>query len=89
MDPTVPAAFARLARLPPSLPAEGAVRIELEDGYPVFRASAYVQERVATLIDRQREGSLTEAEAEELDLYEALHDHVSLINRIARNAREG
>lgn len=89
MDPTLPPAFARLARLPSSLPAEGAVRIELEDGFPVFRASSYVQARVEALIDRQREGVLTETEAEELDLYEALDDHFSLINRLARNQREG
>lgn len=89
MDPTLPTVFARLARLPSSLPAEGAVRIELEDGYPVFRASSYVQKRIGELIDRQREGVLTEAEIEELDLYEALDDHFSLINRLARNQREG
>ncbi len=58
MDPIYPSPLSRLERLPPSFPTEGAVRIELDDGFPVFRASARVQERVEALVDRQREGEL-------------------------------
>lgn len=79
----------RFERLPSSFPAEGAVRIELEDGLPVFRASTAVQERIEALLERGREGSLTAAEHEELDCYEALDDHFSLLNRLVRKQRQG
>jgi 5-methylcytosine-specific restriction endonuclease McrA len=42
-------ALPTLRHLPASLPVEGAVRIELQDGVPVLRASTVVQRRIATL----------------------------------------
>lgn len=65
------------------------MRIDLEDGVPVFRASAAVQARIEALIDREREGELTADERDELDGYEALDDHFSLLNRLARNQQHG
>jgi hypothetical protein len=78
-----------MERLPASFPAEGAVRIELEEGLPVIRVSSRLQQRIATLLDQQREGALTVAEREELDCYGALDDHFSLLNRLARNQPQG
>jgi hypothetical protein len=80
---------ARLERLPSSLPIEGGVSVELIDGVPVLRASAAVQARVEALLDRTREGLITDAEREELDGYEALDDHLGLVNRLARDHRAG
>lgn len=65
------------------------MRIELEDGVPVFRASTAVQQRIEALLERNRDGALSDAEREELDCYEALDDHFSLLNRLVRNQRRG
>jgi hypothetical protein len=75
----------KLEHLPSSLPLDGAVRIELVEGVPIFRASATVTERIETLIACGRESSLTEDEENELDGYEELDDYLSLVNRIIRN----
>lgn len=84
--PTLPRLH--LEHLPSTFPAEGAVRIELEEGVPVFRASTSVQARIEALLDAQQERALTTPEREELDCYEALEDHFSLLNRLARNLRQ-
>ena len=41
------------------------------------------------LIDREREGVLSADERDELDGYEALDDHFSLLSRLARNPLHG
>jgi hypothetical protein len=79
----------RFDRLPASFPAEGAVHVELVDGVPMFRASAAVQRRIEHLLDLQRDAALTDADREELDCYEALDDHFSLLNRLTRNQLGG
>ena len=43
----------KLHSLPTTLPLEGAVRIELEEGVPIFRASETVQTRIDTLLEKQ------------------------------------
>ena len=77
----------RLERLPASLPLDGGISVELVDGFPVLRASAAVQARVEALLERPREGLITDAEREELDGYEALDDHLGLVNRLVRDYR--
>ena len=67
------------------MPLEGAIRIELQEGVPVLRASRTVQDRVETLLRKQQEGELTEEEAEELDRYEEIDDYLSFLNRVIRN----
>lgn len=74
-----------LQNLPAMLPLEGAVRIELEEGIPVFRASDVIQERIEALIEKQRGGRLSRAETEELDRYEEIDDYLSVVNRVMRN----
>ena len=43
-------AFPRLRNLPPTLPLEGAIRMELQEGVPVFCSPNSVQERIEWLV---------------------------------------
>lgn len=74
-----------LQQLPASLPLDGAVRIELEEGIPIFKASTTVQERIQTLLDQMEETALSEEEELELDRYEEIDDYLSFVNRLIRN----
>jgi uncharacterized protein YnzC (UPF0291/DUF896 family) len=74
-----------LTALPKTLPLDGAVRIELQNGIPIFRASQQVQERIETLLDKRDERSLTEPEEQELDSYAEMDDYLSFVNRMVRN----
>ncbi|MBW4439972.1 MAG: hypothetical protein KME10_01795 [Plectolyngbya sp. WJT66-NPBG17] len=74
-----------LQNLPATFPLEGAVRIELAEGIPIFKASNSVQDRIETLIDKQQIESLTLEENQELDHYEAIDDYLSFVNRTIRN----
>lgn len=52
----------KLTSLPTTLPMEGAVRIELEEGIPIFRASNIVLTRIEELLLKQKEAPLEQAE---------------------------
>lgn len=67
------------------MPIEGAVRIELEEGIPIFRASTVVSTRIEELLLKQKETSLEQAEEQELDSYEDIDDYLSFVNRTIRN----
>ena len=75
----------RLKNLPASLPLERAVRIELEEGVPVFKASRLVQDRIEELLRKQRDARLRVEEQTELDRYEEMDDYLSFVNRVVRN----
>lgn len=75
----------RLRSLPTALPLEGAVRIELEEGMPIFRASAFIQARIEELLLKERGARLSMQEKKELDQWEEMDDYLSLINRVVRN----
>ena len=75
----------KLNRLSASLPIEGAVRIEMEEGVPVFRASSAIQTRIEALLSKQNESSLSQEEEQELDSYEEMDDYLSFVNRTVRN----
>jgi hypothetical protein len=75
----------KLKSLPVTLPLEGAVRIELVEGVPIFRASNVVQERIETLLFEQQISQLTPDEEQELDSYEEIDDYLSFLNRVVRN----
>jgi len=75
----------RLRALPEGLPLEEAVRIELEEGVPVFRASSSVQAHIEGLLAKEQEVGLTVEESEELDRYEEIDDYLSFVNRVTRN----
>lgn len=74
-----------LNSLPQTLPLDGAVRLELEEGVPVFRASASVQTRIESLLAKQQEAPLAPEEEQELDQYEEIDDYLSFVNRTIRN----
>ncbi len=77
--------FPRLDSLPGTLPLEGAVRIEMEEGVPLFRASTTVQNRIETLLRKHKDSGLTAEEETELDRYEEIDDYLSFLNRVVRN----
>ncbi|MEM9220279.1 MAG: hypothetical protein AAGD25_38880 [Cyanobacteria bacterium P01_F01_bin.150] len=74
-----------LHTLPSTLPLEGAIAIELQEGIPIFRASQTVQQRIEALLEQQQTIGLAEAEALELDAYEEMDDYISFVNRTIRN----
>ncbi len=75
----------KLNQLPAHLPIDGAVRLELEEGIPLFRVSGTVQSRIEELLFRQKESPLNQAEEQELDSYEEIDDYLSFVNRTVRN----
>lgn len=75
----------RLRNLPDSLPLDKAVRIELVEGVPVFKASQTIQDRIEELLRKQREARLKSGEETELDRYEEMDDYLSFVNRVVRN----
>ncbi len=74
-----------LKNLPSHLLIDGAVRIELEEGIPIFRVTDRIQSRIEDLLNRQQEVSLSEAEEQELDSYEEIDDYLGFVNRTMRN----
>jgi hypothetical protein len=74
----------KLSRLPSNLP-EGSVRIELEEGIPVFRAAKALQERIELLVAKQQDDRLSAPELQELDCYAEIDDYLSFVNRTVRN----
>ncbi len=72
--------------LPQTLPRENVVRLELEQGVIIFRASANVRERVEKLVEKEKTESLAPNEPEELNAYEEIDDYISLVNRLIRNS---
>lgn len=64
---------------------EGAVRIELEEGIPIFRASDKLQSRLEELLFKQQETPLAGEEVKELDSCEEIDDYLSFVNRTVRN----
>ena len=85
MSSVTPHILPKLHSLPTTLPLEGTVRIELEEGVPIFRASETVQARIETLLEKQHTQQLSQREEQELDAYEEIDDYLSLLNRLVRN----
>ena len=75
----------KLKSLPEGFSTEGAIRIELEEGVPIFRASSAVRSRIQDLLDRQQDTVLNLDEEQELDCYEEIDDYLSFVNRTVRN----
>lgn len=75
----------KLHGLPLTLPRDGAVQLELEEGVLVFRVSQAVQDKIEALLHKQRSASFSVDEAEELQQYEEIDDYLSFINRLLRN----
>lgn len=75
----------KLKRFPAMLPSENLVRLEFQEGIPVFKATHSVQKRIELLVAKQLQEGLTTTEREELDGYEELDDYLSFANRVMRN----
>ena len=75
----------KLNTLPTTLPIDGAVRIELEEGVPIFRTSQRVQNRIEELLEKQKITALSTDEEHELNSYEEVDDYLSFVNRTIRN----
>lgn len=71
--------------LPVTLPREGAVDIELDQGMLIFRVAQTAQERIEDLLLKQRDSGLTSDEEQELEQYEEVDDYLSYLNRLIRN----
>ena len=84
MKTTIDFPVTRLHRLPASLPGEGGISLELQEGVPILKASPTVQKRIEHLLRKQQEHSLSVPEQDELDSYEEIDDYLSLLNRITR-----
>ncbi len=78
----LPVALEELVR---ALPIEHGARIDLSEGFPVFRAPHEVQARIEALLVAQQSSPLSDEEQRELDRYESLDDFLSLVNRLVRN----
>jgi hypothetical protein len=75
----------KLENLPQGFSTEGVLRIELEEGVPIFRASSAVQLRIQDLLSKQQDMALSSDEEQELDCYEEIDDYLSFVNRTVRN----
>lgn len=75
----------KLENLRDTLPIEGAVRIELVEDIPIFKASTAVKNRIQELLDKQQTLPLNPDEEQELNLYEEIDDYLSFVNRTVRN----
>ncbi len=89
MSQTLHEPMPKLHGLPITLPRDGAVQLEFEQGVLIFRVSRAVADRIAALLNKHRTESLTPAETEELDQYEDIDDYLSFINRLLRNLALG
>jgi hypothetical protein len=74
--------------LPAALRREGAINLEIEQGVIILRASKAVQNRIESLLHKQKTAKLTQAEKKELQQYEQIDDYLSLLNRLSRNLAE-
>lgn len=75
----------RVHGLPPTLPRDGAIQLELEEGVLISRISNAVQNRIESLLFKQRESVLSPDESLELEQYEDIDDYLSFLNRLLRN----
>ncbi len=74
----------KLGSLPSNL-IEGAVRIDIEEGIPLFTASSFVLTRIEQLLAKQQDFVLSAEEEQELNIYEEIDDYLSFVNRTMRN----
>lgn len=77
-----------LHSLPESLPRENVVKLELEQGVIIFRASSTIQKRIEELLEKERTAKLSTDEITELNSYEEIDDYLSHVNRLIRNSNE-
>lgn len=84
MDNSLSPLMPILHGLPPTLPPDGSIALEIEQGVAIFRVSPSVQTHIEELLDKQRLTGLSQDEEKELDQYEEIDDYLSYINRLLR-----
>ncbi|MBX7170566.1 MAG: hypothetical protein K1X72_06380 [Pyrinomonadaceae bacterium] len=67
---------------------ENSVRLEIEQGIVIFRASKEMQTRIEDLLEKNKSDSLTKNEEIELSAYEEIDDYLSHVNRLIRNSSQ-
>ncbi len=72
--------------LPKTLLSENAIRLEVEQGVIIFRATEKIQNRIAELLEKEKLSTLTPAETKEFNAYEEIDDYLSHVNRLIRNS---
>lgn len=75
----------RINALPATMARESAIRVELDDGALIFKASERMNDRIEKLIAEEKSGSLDQTEKRELDQFEEIDDYLSFLNRLTRN----
>ena len=71
--------------LPKVLRGDGAIGVEIEEGVLILRVSKAVQNRIESLLRKQRTAKRTSDEENELNQYEDVDDYLSFLNRLSRN----
>ena len=74
-----------LRTLPSTLPVDGVISIDLEEGIPIFRVSSTAQRRLEELLSKQQSVLLSYEEEQELGRYEEINHYLRLINRAISN----
>lgn len=67
---------------------ENSVRLEVEQGVVIFRASKEMQSRIEDLLEKNKSSILTKDEETELSAYEEIDDYLSHVNRLIRNSTQ-
>jgi uncharacterized protein YnzC (UPF0291/DUF896 family) len=67
---------------------ENSVRLEIEQGVVIFRASKQMQTRIENLLEKNKSETLTKGEEIELSAYEEIDDYLSHVNRLIRNSTQ-
>ncbi len=75
-----------LENLPKDLLKDTAIRLEIEEGVLIFRATEKIQTGIAEQMEKEKNKSLSANEIEEQDAYEEIDDYLSYVNRIIRNS---
>lgn len=75
----------RINALPATMLPESAIRIELDEGALIFKASEQMNERIEDLLSKEKKGSIDPEERHELDQFEEIDDYLSFVNRLTRN----
>ena len=78
----------KLRNLPKGLLNDTAVRLELEQGVVIFRASETLKVKIENLLEKYKTDSLTSEEKQEFEAYGEIDDYLSHVNRLIRNSFE-
>ncbi len=75
----------RINFLPATMLPESAIRVELDEGSLIFKASDRMNQRIADLLSKEKRGLIDSEEKRELDQFEEIDDYLSYVNRLTRN----